>query len=128
MTFSDNTKCSICGQPMPTGEGMFKFHGHSGPCPEPEISDEVLELAKAFHNGPLMADDHEFVADSGQGKWCIDVAQFFTQARVNRAKASERYVDVAYAAATKALAGTSGDIGAGELERVVIAVLDAIGD
>jgi hypothetical protein len=27
--------CSICGEPMPEGEGMFKFHGYSGPCPKP---------------------------------------------------------------------------------------------
>lgn len=34
-------------------------------------------LAKEFHDGPLMADDHEFVTDSGQGKWCLDVVDFF---------------------------------------------------
>lgn len=26
--------CGVCGQPMPPGEEMFKFHGYSGPCPE----------------------------------------------------------------------------------------------
>jgi len=26
--------CEICGQPMPEGEGMFKYHGYSGPCPK----------------------------------------------------------------------------------------------
>lgn len=26
--------CSICGEPMPEGEEMFKFHGYSGPCPK----------------------------------------------------------------------------------------------
>jgi hypothetical protein len=25
--------CSICGEPMPEGERMFKYHGYSGPCP-----------------------------------------------------------------------------------------------
>lgn len=25
--------CQLCGEPMPTGETMFKFHGYSGPCP-----------------------------------------------------------------------------------------------
>jgi hypothetical protein len=25
--------CSVCGQRMPVGEGMFRFHGYSGPCP-----------------------------------------------------------------------------------------------
>lgn len=27
------TNCEICGQPMPTGEEMFKYHGYSGKCP-----------------------------------------------------------------------------------------------
>lgn len=26
--------CVVCGEPMPPGEEMFKFHGYSGPCPE----------------------------------------------------------------------------------------------
>lgn len=25
--------CELCGEPMPAGEQMFKFHGYSGPCP-----------------------------------------------------------------------------------------------
>lgn len=28
------SNCEICGEPMPAGEEMFKYHGHSGPCPE----------------------------------------------------------------------------------------------
>lgn len=28
-------KCGLCGEPMPAGEEMFKFHGYSGPCPKP---------------------------------------------------------------------------------------------
>lgn len=30
-------KCEICGEPMAEGEGMFKFHGYSGPCPKPAL-------------------------------------------------------------------------------------------
>ncbi|AMX93760.1 MULTISPECIES: NADAR family protein [Mesorhizobium] len=30
-------KCDICGEPMPAGEQMFKFHGYSGPCPKPPL-------------------------------------------------------------------------------------------
>lgn len=30
-------KCEICGEPMPQGETMFKFHGYSGPCPKPPL-------------------------------------------------------------------------------------------
>ena len=31
------SKCGICGEPMPEGETMFKFHGYSGPCPKPAL-------------------------------------------------------------------------------------------
>lgn len=31
---SEQPKCELCGEPMPVGEEMFKYHGHSGPCPK----------------------------------------------------------------------------------------------
>lgn len=31
--FAEGT-CELCGEPMPEGEKMFKYHGYSGPCPE----------------------------------------------------------------------------------------------
>lgn len=33
----DAPKCELCGEPMPPGEEMFKFHGYSGPCPKPPL-------------------------------------------------------------------------------------------
>lgn len=30
-------KCELCGEPMPKGEEMFKYHGYSGPCPAPPL-------------------------------------------------------------------------------------------
>lgn len=33
----DVAKCELCGEPMPPGETMFKFHGFSGPCPKPPL-------------------------------------------------------------------------------------------
>jgi len=30
-------RCALCGEPLPEGEEMFKFHGYSGPCPKPPI-------------------------------------------------------------------------------------------
>jgi len=32
--------CELCGQPMPKGEEMFKYHGASGPCPEKDFQHE----------------------------------------------------------------------------------------
>lgn len=37
--------CSICGEPMPEGETMFKFHGYSGPCPKPPLKKVELDPA-----------------------------------------------------------------------------------
>ena len=31
------SNCIICGEPMPSGEEMFKYHGYSGPCPKPPL-------------------------------------------------------------------------------------------
>ena len=32
--------CAICGQPLPTGEEMFIYHGFSGPCPTTPVEEE----------------------------------------------------------------------------------------
>lgn len=34
---SDKPNCTLCGKPMPDGEEMFMYHGHSGPCPKPPL-------------------------------------------------------------------------------------------
>lgn len=33
----EQATCSLCGEPMPPGEDMFKYHGYSGPCPKPPL-------------------------------------------------------------------------------------------
>lgn len=33
----EQATCGICGEPMPPGEEMFKYHGYSGPCPAPAL-------------------------------------------------------------------------------------------
>lgn len=38
---SETAKCNICGEPMPPGETMFKFHGYSGPCPNPPLNENM---------------------------------------------------------------------------------------
>lgn len=42
--------CEICGEPMPDGEEMFKFHGFSGPCPKPPLPrPRLAALVEYFH-------------------------------------------------------------------------------
>ena len=45
-------RCQLCGEPMPEGEQMFNYHGHSGPCPK--------HTAKPTPNGeqPTWMDDN----------------------------------------------------------------------
>jgi hypothetical protein len=45
---NETPRCEICGEPMPSGEEMFKLHGYSGPCPKPPlprrtVSDAIRE-------------------------------------------------------------------------------------
>jgi hypothetical protein len=43
------SKCEICGEPMPEGEEMFKYHGYSGPCPKPPLpKDDGAEAVRAL--------------------------------------------------------------------------------
>ena len=34
---TESAVCGVCGEPMPEGETMFKYHGYSGPCPKPPL-------------------------------------------------------------------------------------------
>lgn len=59
---SEKPKCELCGEPMPAGEEMFKFHGYSGPCPKPPLPappkadsrDAEIERLRAevYHTAP----------------------------------------------------------------------------
>jgi len=42
---SKDHKCALCGEPMPEGETMFKYHGYSGPCPAPPLKKGQLDPA-----------------------------------------------------------------------------------
>lgn len=37
MSDAQKAVCGVCGEPMPPGEEMFKYHGYSGPCPKPPL-------------------------------------------------------------------------------------------
>jgi len=41
---SDKPKCALCGEPLPDGEEMFRFHGYSGPCPKPPLPRPPTEV------------------------------------------------------------------------------------
>ena len=104
----------------------------------PTISEErIEEIAQHYHD---MTGDNDTVPwERCKGNYrtqvrkmvrkvlnCAALAALRAQAQGSEAVALPKsLVDTAYAAAEKALQGTSGDIGAGELERVVIAALTA---
>ncbi len=39
---SEKPNCTLCGEPMPDGEEMFKYHGYSGICPKPPLPEMAL--------------------------------------------------------------------------------------
>ncbi len=50
MSVEAKAVCQLCGEPMPTGEEVFSFHGYSGDCPKPPLPrktpDWVISAAK----------------------------------------------------------------------------------
>jgi hypothetical protein len=40
--------CTVCGEPMPENEQVFKFHGYSGPCPKPPLPLELPEAPRVL--------------------------------------------------------------------------------
>jgi hypothetical protein len=38
---SNKPLCELCGEPMPDGEEMFKYHGYSSDCPKPPKPDAM---------------------------------------------------------------------------------------
>jgi hypothetical protein len=54
-------RCQVCGEPMPEGETMFKFHGYSGPCPKPPLEKQRAGNLKAQH-WPFVESPGDFAA------------------------------------------------------------------
>lgn len=47
MAMTDKPLCTICGEPMPEGFEMFKFHGADGnDCPKPPLIKREIILAE----------------------------------------------------------------------------------
>ena len=45
---NDIAWCAICGEPMPPGEEMLKYHGYSGECPKPPLPKKEKETVIAW--------------------------------------------------------------------------------
>lgn len=62
--------CELCGDPMPKGEEMFKFHGYSGPCPKPPIPRGEDTLQDYFERAEVseIIDFHLRIIRSPEGK------------------------------------------------------------
>lgn len=60
---SNKPLCAICGEPMPEGEAMFKFHGYSGPCPRPPMpkkptaQERIIDFLREWARGPYADSD-----------------------------------------------------------------------
>jgi hypothetical protein len=48
--------CELCGESMPPGEEMFKYHGYSGPCPKPPLPTVEAPCAADRHHWATTAD------------------------------------------------------------------------
>lgn len=46
-------KCGLCGEPMPPGEEMFKYHGYSGPCPAEPKTPKSIDVSAFDYNRDL---------------------------------------------------------------------------
>jgi len=69
------SKCELCGEPMPDGEEMFKFHGYSGDCPKhPLQRDMGIEgVKRLFKNTTgvdveVRVDNGEFIVIDPEGQ------------------------------------------------------------
>jgi hypothetical protein len=68
--------CQVCGEPMPEGEEMFNYHGHSGPCPKPPLPTSAPPKAEFVDQVALIrqTDDGLLeVQDMGDGTFNLIV-------------------------------------------------------
>jgi hypothetical protein len=72
---NEMSKCELCGEPMPEGEEMFKFHGYSGDCPKPRLpQDNGIEAVKRLFKKStgvdvdVRVDNGEFIVIDPKGQ------------------------------------------------------------
>lgn len=69
---SEEATCGICGEPMPEGEEMFKYHGYSGPCPAPALPAELTgaeRLMTRIYDTLAGINDHVELGDDGYARF-----------------------------------------------------------
>lgn len=54
---TEQPKCEVCGEPMPPGEEMFKYHGFSGDCPKPPLHGPAMSKAPRADTKPCQRCD-----------------------------------------------------------------------
>lgn len=55
--------CELCGEPMPPGEEMFKYHGYSGDCPKPPLprsKADTIETTVTAEKSMTSDDEDEY--------------------------------------------------------------------
>ncbi|MDE2096514.1 MAG: hypothetical protein KGL39_04650 [Patescibacteria group bacterium] len=79
-------KCEVCGEPMPDGEEMFKYHGYSGSCPKPPTPKPTrigfVEYTRLKHS-----DGNYYINVEFNGAAYSRLGPFDTQAECDRAAA-----------------------------------------
>jgi len=75
------TKCALCGEAMPAGEEMFKYHGHSGPCPaSPKgFPPPKKPLGFKIEVGTARDDDGHWLQISVDGKHARSIGPFASE-------------------------------------------------
>src|SRR6266487_2542408 len=58
--------CELCGEPMPEGEEMFKYHGYSGPCPKPPLPSPSASETEGYEE---LAKEIDFLIHRHRGAW-----------------------------------------------------------
>lgn len=69
---ADEAKCTICGEPMPPGEEMFKYHGYSGACPAPALPAPLTDaecLTTRIYDTLAAINDAVAVGDDGYARF-----------------------------------------------------------
>ncbi len=74
----DKIVCEICGEPMPEGETMFKFHGYSGPCPKPPLEKQPQPVEKELQAARLCkgAKATTMTTDTKKHDWEAAIKEF----------------------------------------------------